>query len=249
MTIKLSDHLIPYVDTTSGDAIAADIALDKIAWVDGVELVGTSEGGGGGPTGPYIVNVRGHAQASNYANHKLYVPARIEAGHVLLSCFYSDHKTMGAMTINTAGWTQLFNEGTTTAGLVYIGWKISDGTENYLSITTSAAQEGSGFILALANVTNVDASGIFFPGNKTSVAIPDVATLTNSIAIAFWGSDSGYTTSLTINNNFNQEGQLSGGGGNAMAHASKLYGVGSTGSTTGSCAQFDGMFGAMIVLS
>lgn len=33
-------------DTTDADAIAADIALNKTAWVNGVKLVGTNQGGG-----------------------------------------------------------------------------------------------------------------------------------------------------------------------------------------------------------
>lgn len=34
-------------DTTDADATAADITLNKTAWVNGVKLVGTNQGGGG----------------------------------------------------------------------------------------------------------------------------------------------------------------------------------------------------------
>lgn len=44
---KTGSGTATFVDTSDADAVAADIALNKTAYVNGIKIVGTSEGGGG----------------------------------------------------------------------------------------------------------------------------------------------------------------------------------------------------------
>lgn len=73
----IANVLAGYVDTSSGDASEGDIALGKIAWVDGVEKTGTLDVSIQTKTGTTVVNVSGNIVIASIGFAPVIVSLRI----------------------------------------------------------------------------------------------------------------------------------------------------------------------------
>ncbi len=147
---------------TIGDAIAADLTLDKVAWVDGKEITGTLVAAPTPAMPSIIQEYEFKGKTTSYISGLFNYPASISAGELLMLICSNDDAGAGVgmyMTTSSAeGWTRLFEYGDgATDNHMGIFFKVAVGDES-VSDTFQVHYPGStgsaGFVSNLYRIEN-----------------------------------------------------------------------------------------------